>query len=73
MDMIRQMTFAADSRFGSRASNVESKALTALSGEGGIEGIEAEYRKSIEALAEDFADISPVLPERKRGFKYGAI
>lgn len=72
-DMIRQMTFAADSRFGTRASNVESKALTALAGEEGISGIETDYMRSIEALSEDFAGISPVLPEKRKGVRYGAI
>lgn len=73
VDMLNKMAYNPHARVNRHETNNELVALQALAGGEGQKGMEQQLEESINALAEDFAGISPVLPIERRGLDYGAI
>lgn len=72
-DMLDEMAYNSNVRINTKEANAEIKALQALTGAEGVKGLEEQLEDSINALAHDFAGISPVLPKEGRGIQYGAL
>jgi len=72
VDMLETMAYSGNTRVNSTAVNA-SNALLALTGTEGNKGMSERLEMYINGLAEDFADISPVLSTEKRRLKGGAL
>lgn len=72
VDMISTMAYDANVRINDKVANGELKATEVLQGLDNFDGMAKRYTKAIDALAQDFT-ITPVLPQERRGVRYGAI
>ena len=72
-DMLEEMAYNSNTRINSKEKSAEIMALQALTGTEGVKGMVGQLEDSINALAEDFAGISSVLPKEGKGVQYGAI
>jgi len=73
VDMLETMAYSGNTRINTKAANGELMALQALTGAEGVKGMSELLEESLRGLAEDFANISPVLSTERKGITYGAI